>query len=492
LRVTREHLQRFADASGDVNPLHMDDGFARATPYGRRISHGALVTIAALGVADPTLLQHVRSIQIQFKQPVFPDEDYTISLVDSDSEHARIEVGGRGRLAATIVLTAEPEAAPIADVAEPLEPMPATRRESPQRFTPEDLASADPSFEEPYGCNLDGLDALADELGAAHCPRRILFWLAAASYTVGMVVPGEDAVFVGAQIATATARRTGVLSGSITAIDDRTGLVKLVVRVDQHDASATMTLDTFIRPRLLPPDRATIEQYLAPSTRLTGRQILVVGGSRGLGAALSGAFATQGATVWVGYAQSRGHAESLQSNFGGERIRLLRFDAEDVQDTRKAFEPLRAKARVLDGVVLCAAPPLYESSLDPAASETTLGFVRASLAMALIPLAEVRELLSPDGWLVIVSSSELENPPEIWPHYTIAKAALEGVATYFQRLGSTRVLVARAPQMWTDSTNTPLGRLAAVPREQVAAAIVHWALSDDDPRPRLLTGDDLS
>jgi hypothetical protein len=60
----------------------------------------------------------------------------------------------------------------------------------------------------------------------------------------------------------------------------------------------------------------------------------------------------------------------------------------------------------------------------------------------------------------------------------IAKSALEGIAAYCRRVTGARVLVARPPMMWTDSTNTPLARLGAVPKEQVAAAIVRWALRE--------------
>jgi NAD(P)-dependent dehydrogenase (short-subunit alcohol dehydrogenase family) len=278
----------------------------------------------------------------------------------------------------------------------------------------------------------------------------------------------------------------------MTAVDDRTGLVNVDVGLDQHDASAAMTLHTFLRPPVPPPDRASIGRYLAPSADLSGRTILVVGGSRGLGAALTGAFATQGATVWVAFAHSRRHAENLRSEFGTEEIRLLQFDAEDPEQTRNAFAALRAGSGVLDGVVFCAAPPLYETSLHPAASSSTLGFVRSSLAMTLVALAETLEVLAPDGWLVVVSSSGLDDPPEVWPHYMIAKSALEGVAAYCERHTTAGVLVARAPKMWTDSTNTSLGRLSAVPKEQVAAAIVRWASSDPDSRPSLLTGDELA
>jgi NAD(P)-dependent dehydrogenase (short-subunit alcohol dehydrogenase family) len=99
--------------------------------------------------------------------------------------------------------------------------------------------------------------------------------------------------------------------------------------------------------------------------------------------------------------------------------------------------------------------------------------------MNLVPLAEVLQLLAPEGWLVLTSSSALDDVPEPWPHYVIAKAALEGAAAYCARHTHARVIVVRPPKMWTDSTNTPLGRIGAAATERVAAAIVRWVTGDD-------------
>ena len=40
--VTDELVRRFADVSGDYNPIHLDDEFAKTTRFGRRIAHGML------------------------------------------------------------------------------------------------------------------------------------------------------------------------------------------------------------------------------------------------------------------------------------------------------------------------------------------------------------------------------------------------------------------------------------------------------------------
>lgn len=40
--VTQEKIDRYADASGDRNPLHIDPEFAKNTMYGGTIAHGML------------------------------------------------------------------------------------------------------------------------------------------------------------------------------------------------------------------------------------------------------------------------------------------------------------------------------------------------------------------------------------------------------------------------------------------------------------------
>jgi len=487
LRITHEYLQRFADASGDRNPLHVDELFARSTPYGRCICHGALVTLAALGITDVTTLRYVQAIDIQFKQAVFPGNKYVISLRDSGPEKTRVEVARAGRVAVAITVTTDRKGAPLPGASKH---PPVVHRTSPLQFALEELKSTDFSFREHYASQLDALSALAADMGAAHVPESILVWLSAASYVVGMLVPGRDALFVGARIIRSSTPGSGTLSASPSDVDDRTGLVLVNATLDQNEASARMTLQALLRPEVPAPDRPSVLAYLPPSTDLSGRNILIVGGSRGLGAALAGAFATQGATVWAGFARSSKHAEKLRSDFGS--VRPLQFDAEDTEQTRKAFETLRARAGALDGVVLSAAPPIYETALHPDASEETVRFLSSSLAMVLIPLAESVDLLSPNGWLVVMSSSALDDPPSTWPHYVVAKAALEGLAAYSARHTRARVLIVRAPRMWTDTTNTALGRIGAVPKEQVAAAIVRATMSDaSSDRPLLLTSAEL-
>ncbi|MDD5703694.1 MAG: MaoC family dehydratase [Dehalococcoidales bacterium] len=42
-QVTQEDVNRYANASGDFNPIHIDEEFARKTPAGGTIAHGMLI-----------------------------------------------------------------------------------------------------------------------------------------------------------------------------------------------------------------------------------------------------------------------------------------------------------------------------------------------------------------------------------------------------------------------------------------------------------------
>lgn len=44
LTLTADHVETFARLSGDRNPLHFDEEFASATPFGRLVVQGGLTT----------------------------------------------------------------------------------------------------------------------------------------------------------------------------------------------------------------------------------------------------------------------------------------------------------------------------------------------------------------------------------------------------------------------------------------------------------------
>lgn len=81
--ITGEMVELFARASGDTNPLHLDDEFARSTRFGQRIAHGMLtggIIGGILGTEFPGFGTIYLSQEIKFIRPVFIEDNLTIEL----------------------------------------------------------------------------------------------------------------------------------------------------------------------------------------------------------------------------------------------------------------------------------------------------------------------------------------------------------------------------------------------------------------------------
>jgi acyl dehydratase len=81
--ITDDDIHKFADVSGDHNPLHLDDEFARTTRFGRRIAHGML-SASLISSVIANQLPGQGSIYLgqtlQFVAPVFPGDTVTAQV----------------------------------------------------------------------------------------------------------------------------------------------------------------------------------------------------------------------------------------------------------------------------------------------------------------------------------------------------------------------------------------------------------------------------
>jgi len=96
--VTREDVKRYADASGDQNPLHQEEDFARAVGFPGIIAHGMftmghLATSLTDWLGNPSRLKR---LTVQFRAPVFMGETIVaegrVKALDRETRTAVLDV----------------------------------------------------------------------------------------------------------------------------------------------------------------------------------------------------------------------------------------------------------------------------------------------------------------------------------------------------------------------------------------------------------------
>ncbi len=85
--VSGDGLDTFAQVTGDLNPIHLDEAFAKETPFRRRIAHGML-SAAYISAVFGTKLPGPGCIYISqtlnFKAPVHIGDQVTATVRVSD------------------------------------------------------------------------------------------------------------------------------------------------------------------------------------------------------------------------------------------------------------------------------------------------------------------------------------------------------------------------------------------------------------------------
>ena len=81
--ITQEMVNKFAELSGDKNPLHIDKKFAAKTRFKKPIVHG-LFSVTSFGKVMGTKFPGPGSIHVaqnlSFKRPLYPDTKYYVYI----------------------------------------------------------------------------------------------------------------------------------------------------------------------------------------------------------------------------------------------------------------------------------------------------------------------------------------------------------------------------------------------------------------------------
>ena len=88
--ITQDKINLYAEASGDFNPIHIDESFAAQTPLGGTIAHGMLI----LAYVSELMTQAFGinwisggNLSVRFKSPARPGDTVTVSGIINTVTH---------------------------------------------------------------------------------------------------------------------------------------------------------------------------------------------------------------------------------------------------------------------------------------------------------------------------------------------------------------------------------------------------------------------
>lgn len=118
--IGRDTIADYAEWTGDYNPLHVDEEYARASPFGTIIAHGPLglqTFVEAAAQWCGGRLPPGASVEVSFRAPVLADDVVTCTATETREHAATVVVlatcgNQRGQEVLQVLLAVPRQAAP--------------------------------------------------------------------------------------------------------------------------------------------------------------------------------------------------------------------------------------------------------------------------------------------------------------------------------------------------------------------------------------------
>ena len=467
---TLEDQFRFAELSGDYNPLHVDPIKARRTLFGEPVVHGLHNLLWAIdcyfqdrnrrSLPGRCLLE----VSAQFSKPAFLAEKITTDLVEEISDQITLNVlKGRVLLSAITLKLGGNSACPQGP-----DNLLGTYGKTVQSRSMEELECLTGTLDVFYDKQslVDDFPAAEMAMGAGGIANLMCL-----TRLVGMQCPGLNSLFSGFDVELDPNESGGPVSYRVTRSDARVSIVQMAV----EGGGLSGTITAFYRP---PPTNSVAMEaaarHIIPDL-CRGQRALVIGGSRGLGEVAAKLVACGGGDVVIGYANGREDAERVRRDIldAGGRCEIMHAD---ITESSLSFDRLAERNWHPTHIYYFATPRITRrpsDGFDSAQFRLFLdfyadGFFKTYNACRRITDAQLR--------FFYPSTVAIDGGMDDLAEYVQAKAAGEARCRQIEANDeNVRILINRLPPLATDQTATLIQREIANPLEALAEIVKNMA-----------------
>lgn len=479
IRFREEHLRKFSAASLDRSPMHLSEAYARKSAVGERAVYGVLGVLASLrGVALPPGCV-ISKVTVQYHSPLLLNVDYSIQVKEQRKDAVTVFVMDGSVMMMQVRLQLRRGLPSLVDLGDS-----GHGRTSSPALTAADLLPGlafTGKYSPPRTAYFELLSLLGLKREVFGDPLLILLLIS--SYLTGMELPGESSLSVDltAAITESIPRVPLDFEIILRSRDERFRLLRSEFRLfNDITTYATGVIGALSRPARTKPEWA----FADATQTFTGKTALLIGASRGLGAAMVLFLVSVGYTVVGVYARSGDDAEALLEACRNRPGRLLleQGDAADLEWCVALRERVLSDLGGLDLLICNAAPPVTQMRLEEAYFPRIQAYLHSSFGLVGAPLSALLAAVSAaSGSALLISSGAVETLPRNCPQYVASKSAAEGLLrAAVAQYPKVTFWIARPGEMRTDLVNTPVGWLKAEEPQIVARRVLEQVIGSSE------------
>jgi len=462
ISVSFADQEKFAELSGDYNPVHLDEISARRTMFGRRIVHG--VQLAILGLDHyfrhyPSLAR-LSYLKATFRTAVSPGEQLSVTCEDEakDSKIINIFQGSDKALVLEFKLEPVDELATSESLDLGLPP----KEECEYLDTSEIFAASG-------ACEL----FLDEDICASlfpHLIKSISAWQLAAVLSttriIGMKCPGLNSIFASLEINfLQQSKQSNQLAFGVNIFDQRTSRVL----IDVQNADLKGTLTAFVRPQpRTQPLISEIANSVSPDC-FSDQKALIIGGSRGVGEVAAKIVSAGGGDACITYAEGKVDASKVVDEIlaAGERASYIHLDV--LSDEMPELDDKLRSGWHPTSLYYFATPQIFVGKKNEFSSTLFENFSRFYIHSLIKLLERLSSFDALPEKIYYPSTVAIDDVPAGMGEYSAAKAAGEIAIKHWAYANkNTSVTIERLPRMETDQTMS----LLRVPSEDILDVMV--------------------